>query len=237
MAKVVIFSGAGISAESGIDTFRDSGGLWENYNVEDVCYKGCLEKNRTKVFEFYDKRRIELRDKEPNLAHRTIAELKAKYPNEIDVITQNVDDLFEKSGCDDVIHLHGFLTSIKCMRTKSCNYKKDIGYTAFSEKERCPKCNKTLRPDVIFFGERALMYKELYNSLKSCEMLIVIGTSGNVIDPSALILPKMKMTILNNLESSTAINEKLFTKVLYKKATLAIDEIETDIEKFLSYKG
>lgn len=121
MAKVVIFSGAGISAESGIKTFRDTGGLWENNRIEDVCTRGCLEKNRTATLKFYNQRRIELKDKSPNDAHIKIAELKKKYAQDIAVITQNVDDLFERAGCQDLIHLHGFIREIRCMR-RSCNY-------------------------------------------------------------------------------------------------------------------
>ena len=109
MAKVIIFSGAGISAESGISTFRDSGGLWNEYKIEDICSAGCMQKNRDKTIEFYDKRRVELEDKQPNKAHRKIKKLKDKYPNDIAIITQNVDNLFEKAGCRDVLHLHGIL--------------------------------------------------------------------------------------------------------------------------------
>lgn len=232
MAKVIIFSGAGISAESGIATFRDNDGLWEKHSIEEVCTKGCLESNRLGTFEFYNQRRIELKNANPNYAHDVIAELKNKYPNDIDVITQNVDDLFEKARCKDILHLHGFLTSITCMR-KSCNYKKDIGYTDIDYKERCPKCNKTLRPDVVFFYERAPMYKKLHESLKSCEMFVAIGTSGYVMAFNDLLTSKMKIKILNNLESSKAVDEELFTKVIYSPATKAIDEIKKDIEKFL----
>jgi len=117
---------------------------------------------------------------------------------------------------------------------KHCNYKKDIGYTALDEKQRCPKCNKTLRPDIVFFNEKAPMYAKLYQSLKSCEILVVIGTSGLVIDTSILVRAKMKKTILNNLEKSQYIDEELFSKVLYMPATEAIDEISKEIELFLN---
>lgn len=232
MAKIVIFSGAGISAESGIKTFREADGTWETYNVDDVCVKGCLEKNRNMVLDFYDKRRCELKNAEPNYAHIQIAKLKEKYPNEIAVITQNVDNLFERAGCKDVIHLHGFITSIRCMRG-SCGFKEDIGYQAQDRDRRCPKCNKTLRPDVVFFLEKAPMYKRFYDELKDCEIIAVIGTSGNVIDVSPLLKLKMKTRILNNLEASDLIDDRLFTKVLYKPATKAIDEIVSEIEGFL----
>ncbi len=108
MAKVIIFSGAGISAESGISTFRDSDGLWENYRVEDICTAGCLKTNREETIGFYDMLRMNIKDKKPNYAHIKIKDLQDKYPNDIEIITQNVDDMFEKVGCIDVLHLHGF---------------------------------------------------------------------------------------------------------------------------------
>jgi NAD-dependent deacetylase len=147
VSKVVILTGAGISAESGIATFRDSGGLWENFHIEDVCVRGCLEKNREKVNQFYDYRRIELMSVQPNKAHKTIATIKAKYSDSIAVITQNVDDLFERAGCEDVIHLHGFLTSIRC---EGCNHQSDIGYQSIEAYSTCSKCGCSMRPDIVF---------------------------------------------------------------------------------------
>jgi NAD-dependent deacetylase len=240
MAKVIIFSGAGISAESGISTFRDSGGLWEEYDIQDICSAGCLDWNYEQTVEFYDKRRFDIKDKLPNKAHKQISKLKEKYPDDIAVITQNVDDLFEKAGCNDVLHLHGFLTQIRCMK---CNYTEDIGYSKLKDKwDSCPKCKNKLRPDIVFFGEQAPKYEKLYNEISNCKMLIVIGTSGNVINLD-MFLPSynqkrkgkgIQYSILNNLEKSDAINDKMYSKVLYKKATDAIEEIVQDIEKFLN---
>ena len=237
MAKVVILSGAGISAESGISTFRDSGGLWEQYDINDICSAGCLDWNYDQTIEFYDKRRLDIKDKIPNKAHIQIAALKEKYPDNVAVITQNVDDLFEKAGCKDVLHLHGFLTQIKCME---CNYLEDIGYSKLKDKwDSCPMCHSKLRPDIVFFGEAAPKYEDMYQELFDCEFLVIIGTSGNVINPDMLLnsawrSKDIKYSILNNLEPSTAINDKLYSKVLYKKASLAIEEIVQDIEKFLN---
>ncbi len=150
MAKVIILSGAGISAESGISTFRDGGGLWEKHKIEDVCYAGCLEKNRKLTVDFYDSRSIESKDKEPNHAHKVIANLKNRYKNNIAVITQNVDDMFEKAGCNEVLHLHGFLRELIC---ESCKNIVDIAYEKHDTKyETCPKCQNKLRPNIVFFG-------------------------------------------------------------------------------------
>jgi NAD-dependent deacetylase len=237
VAKIIILSGAGISAESGISTFRDSDGLWEQYNIKDICTAGCLETNRAQTIEFYDKRRADLEDKVPNYAHKKIKELKDKYPNDIQVITQNVDDLFEKAGCVDVIHLHGFLTKIRC---EECNYSENIGYVPqIKAWENCPMCKSHLRPDIVFFGEVAPYYEDLFLEMDSCKMLVVIGTSGNVINTDMFLTTKwskstIEYSILNNLEKSDAINDKLYNKVLYKKATEAIDEIVLEIENFLN---
>jgi NAD-dependent deacetylase len=236
MAKVVVLSGAGISAESGINTFRDSDGLWEEYRVEDVCSLGCLETNREQTLEFYDKRRAELEDKVPNLAHKVLCELKTKYPDHIAIITQNVDNLFEKAGLDhsDVLHLHGYLTNVEC---EKCGYVYDIGYKKIGQDKFDGKCltcgSKKIRPFIVMFGEMAPMYEKLYNELQECEFLVIIGTSGNVIGVNTMA-NFVDKSILNNLEPSDAIEEELFSKVLYKKATEAIEEIQTDIEEFLS---
>lgn len=233
MSKVVILSGAGLSAESGISTFRDSGGLWEEYDVNVVCNYDSLEKNEDLTIEFYDKRRAELESKEANYAHKVICELKKEYPNEIAVITQNVDNLFEKAGMDaqDIIHLHGFMPEVKC---QSCLNVYDIGYKGLrSYKEGfCPECSSKLRPNIVFFGESAPMYEKLSNEISDCQLFIVIGTSGEVIGVND-IAQFAKYSILNNLESSRAIEDDLFDKVLYMKATEAIDEIARDINTFL----
>ncbi len=231
MAKVIIFSGAGISAPSGISTFRDSGGLWERYRIEDICSAGCLKTNRDETIEFYDKRREDIKDKEPNRAHTMIAKLQKKYPQEIKIITQNVDDMFEKAGCTDVLHLHGFLREICC---EYCGYRQDIGYEAQKNRyEICPKCSHHLRPNIVFFGEPAPRYTDMYYYMQTCEMLVVIGTSGNVINTDMFLSNRIKKSILNNMEPSSAIDDRLYSKVLYKSVTNAIDEIISDIENFL----
>ena len=232
MAKVIIFSGAGVSAESAIATFRDNDGLWNKHKIEDICMAGCMQNNRDETIAFYDKLRIDIKEKKPNNAHAKIKELQDRYKDDIKIITQNVDNMFEKIGCSDVLHLHGFLTSIYC---EECGFKEDIGY----KKQRdvyslCPECKKDmLRPDIVFFGEMAPMYMNLQQELKECEFLVIIGTSGNVINTDLFLNKNIKYSILNNLEPSYSINDKLYSKVLYKKASEAIDEIADDIDKFL----
>ena len=232
MAKVIILSGAGLSAQSGISTFRDSGGLWDNYDVSVVCNHDSLEKNENLTIEFYDKRRFDLKDKLPNKAHKVIADLKKRYKDDISIITQNVDNLFEKAGMhsDDVIHLHGFMTEVKC---RSCEEIFDIGYKKLQEKNNglCSKCGNKLRPNIVFFGEQAPLYELLNYHINDCELFIVIGTSGEVIGVNT-IANFVKQSILNNLEPSSAIEDALFSTVIYDKATNAIDKIEKEIGSF-----
>jgi NAD-dependent deacetylase len=233
MAKVIILSGAGISAESGISTFRDEDGLWENHNIEDICTSGCLDINRKNTIKFYDMLRVNLKDKQPNHAHIVVSQLKNKYPNEIAIITQNVDDMFERAGCKDILHLHGFLQELRC---EKCNTILNIKYEEqFEKHENCPNCNNLLRPNIVFFGENAPKYENMYKEFDDCEVFVVIGTSGAVIYTDMFLNPQIKLSILNNLQESPFINDTVYSKVLYKKATLAIDEIASDIEKYLEF--
>jgi len=229
MAKVVIFSGAGISAESGLSTFRDADGLWEKYHIEEICQAGCLNWNRENTLTFYDARREQLASVTPNAAHYAIAKLKETYPNDIAIITQNVDDLFERAGCIDVLHLHGFLPRLRC---EACGTTHLIGYAKQERELTCQKCGGSFRPDIVFFGEAAPMYEHLYEAMENCEFLAIIGSSGNVIAMDHFAR-HVKVAILNNLEPSNAINERVYTKVLYKKATEAVGEIVEDVKIFL----
>lgn len=233
MTKVLILSGAGISAESGISTFRDADGLWENHKIEDVCTDGCLDTNGEATKSFYDARRADIQNKEPNYAHKVIVKLKQKYPAEISVLTQNVDDLFEKAGIhkDEIVHLHGFLRELRC---RVCEDIFDVGYIKQDDfAASCPTCNGELRPNIVFFGEPAPMYATLTKELNECSLIVIIGTSGNVLDVTYFAQLTDK-SILNNLEPSDAIDDRYFTNVIYAPATEAITEIEEFVEEFLS---
>lgn len=228
MKKVMILSGAGLSAESGLKTFRDSGGLWENHDVMEVCSATGFAKNPKKVRKFYDERRIQLKNVEPNHAHKVIAELKRTYKEQIFVLTQNVDDLLERANCPNVIHLHGFLPELIC---SSCGYKENIGYNT-QKSTICPKCEQAfLRHNIVMFEEAAPEYNTLYNALNETNLFICIGTSGYVL-PVGHMAKMCEYSILNNLEA----DEKLdcyFDKCYAMKASLAIDEIAKDIKEFL----
>ena len=228
--KVVILSGAGLSASSGISTFRDEDGLWEKHDIKEICSAGCLDWNYDSTVNFYNLRREDIKDKVPNNAHKMIAKLKNKYPKIVEVITQNIDDLLEKADCKDVLHLHGFLKELRCM---DCEKVVDISYSLQDKSNStCKSCGGKMRPNIVFFGEAAPKYETMHKILKDCGLLVVIGTSGYVIDVSFLT-QYADYSILNNLEPSEAIYEECFTKVYYEDANTAYKKIEQDIENFI----
>ncbi len=226
--KVYIVSGAGLSAESGIQTFRGSDGLWANYSIEEICSTAGWYRDREKVTNFYDERRAELAYKEPNDAHKALVKLKQKYPNNIFMLTQNIDNMLEKAGCREVVHLHGTLTDLRC---EECNLTFNIGYEAQGDRV-CPNCSSSmLRHNVVMFGENAPNYVYLNRLYNEADMIVVIGTSGQVID-TAYMAQLVDYSILNNLDVDVN-HDQYFTKLFYKPATEAIDEICTLIEEFL----
>lgn len=230
--KVVILSGAGLSASSGISTFRAKNGLWENHNIEEICSAGCLDWNYDNTIAFYNQRREDIKDKLPNLAHKMIADIKTKYPLQVDVITQNVDDLLERAKCPEVLHLHGFLPELICM---ACHKVKNIGYDIQGKSNSKCSCGGKMRPNIVFFGESAPAYETMHNMLNDCGLLVVIGTSGYVIDVSFLT-QYADCAILNNLEASEAIVEECFHKIYYEDANTAYKKIQKDIESFIHNK-
>jgi NAD-dependent deacetylase len=232
--KIVIFTGAGISAESGIKTFRDADGLWENHKIEDVCNQHTWEKNYKSVHNFYNQRRAQLSLVKPNLAHIGVANIKQMYKDDVIVITQNVDDLFERAGCSDVIHVHGELTKMQCM---TCGEVFDIGYKEFNQGEQCQVCYNThIKPYIVFFGGQAPKYMQMYEAFEYLQnedsIAVVIGTLGNVVQINANLELMSCKKILNNLEESPYIYDSQFDKVYYENATSAIEKIQKDIEKF-----
>lgn len=229
--RVMIFSGAGLSAESGLRTFRDSDGLWEEFDVMQVCSAKGFAKDRKKVLDFFDKRRIQLGEVSPNAAHRMIADLKERYPKEVIVITQNVDDLLERAGCKDVIHLHGFLPEVYC---ESCKEISNIGYKAMP-KLTCQKCGKkSLRHNIVMFGEYAPYYATLDNELEKLKvangLFVCIGTSGEVLNVAQFTRYAGK-SVLNNLESSWF--DEYFDVCFIESAVNAAPKIRKLVEEFI----
>lgn len=181
MGRLIVCSGAGISAESGISTFRDEGGLWEQHSIEEVCTMSTFQENYIAVNEFYNKRRTDLAKVDPNQAHIAIAE--ASKDIEVINITTNVDDLLERAGCEDVIHLHGDLTKIhNFFEHGGDNEEIHVGYKAVSDSDLV--ANYPVKPAVIFFGEMAPKYQildDVFASLKADDVVIVVGSSEQVV--------------------------------------------------------
>jgi len=226
--KVYIVSGAGLSAESGIRTFRDTDGLWEEYSIEEVCSVGGFMRDRQKVLDFYDARRADIEQKEPNYAHKRLAELKNRYPDNVKILTQNVDDMLERAGCNDVVHLHGTLTDLRC---EDCGKVFSIAYRS-QEGIVCPSCGSyNIRHNVVMFGEPAPAYKHLGELYNEADMVVVIGTSGQVID-TAYMAQLVDNSILNNIDIDEY-HDQYFKVKLYKPATEAVDEIYELVEEFL----
>lgn len=191
MKKILVFTGAGVSKESGIETFRDSAeSLWNNYRIEDVATPGAWRKDRELVLEFYNQRRKQLKDVEPNLAHELIAKLEDSY--DVTIVTQNIDDLHERSGSTNVIHLHGELTKARgCMythKTSPFDTIVDIGYNDIEIGDKCQKTGSQLRPHIVWFGEE-LSTDDVDAAVKAaeeCDFCVIVGTSLQV-SPANLI--------------------------------------------------
>jgi len=229
MAKIVFLSGAGLSAPSGIRTFRDAGGMWEEYDVMEVCSTQGYAANPQKVHKFYDMRRKELASKKPNSAHEMIARLKNEFPDHIAVVTQNVDDLLERAGCKDVIHVHGILTHLRCLECGTIFYH---GYKS-QEGALCPACKTSrVRHHVVMFGESAPMYAKMYEELDDAKLLVCIGTSGQVINV-AWMASWVEDSILNNIESDPNL-DPYFKHCFIMSATEAAPKIEAYCRNFLS---
>lgn len=221
--RLVILSGAGLSADSGIQTFRGDTGLWEGHSVDQVANGLTWKRNWDLVRKFYNDRRVALGTVEPNPMHLAIAEWSKLYDTVN--LTQNVDDLLERAGCASVIHLHGFLPEMFC---EACGHVWSVGYSMVGETDRCQgrngRCNsiKGVRPNIVFFHEAAPNYAVMYRTFRDLtpdDCVVVIGTSGLVIDVNSLLFDSPALKILNNLEPSNHINDSNFDHVLYGTAS------------------
>ncbi|CAN5394175.1 NAD-dependent protein deacylase [soil metagenome] len=175
--SIVILTGAGISAESGLATFRGPGGLWEGHRVEDVCTPEALARDAELVHRFYDARRAALAGVAPNAAHEALARLDAGWPGDLLIVTQNVDDLHERAGATRMLHMHGELQSALCaacgVRTE---WRDDLPPGTL-----CPNCDTpALRPDIVFFGEIPYQMERIERALAEADLFVSIGTSGAV---------------------------------------------------------
>ena len=186
--NIVILTGAGISAESGIDTFRSEGGLWEQHRVEDVATPEAFARDPDLVLRFYDMRREAIQTKLPNAAHDALARLDADWSKadgcELLIVTQNVDDLHERAGASRVLHMHGTHLNAWCTY---CDVRSPWRGTLI-ERPPCPACGaRSLRPDVVWFGEMPYRMDEIYAAIRTCDLFVSIGTSGAVYPAAGLV--------------------------------------------------
>jgi NAD-dependent deacetylase len=182
MKKLVILTGAGMSSESGIKTFRDSGGLWEEYDVSEVATPMAWKKNRELVLRFYNERRRQLASSQPNEGHFGLARLEKYF--DVQIITQNIDDLHERAGSTKIVHLHGELT--KARSTSDPNLIYEIGYKDIKAGDNCVKGSQ-LRPHIVWFGEEVPMMDEAVNLTSEADIFVVVGSSLNVYPAAGLI--------------------------------------------------
>ena len=181
--RIVVFTGAGVSADSGIATFRDSDGLWANYRIEEVCTPEALKNNRTKVIEFYNMRRREALSKEPNAGHYAIAKMEEWA--DVCVVTQNVDNLHERAGSTRVLHLHGELMKLRSERNPELIYDINDGWE--QELDARGEDGALLRPHIVFFGESVPMFNAACKIVEKADILIVVGTSLAVYPAASLV--------------------------------------------------
>ena len=226
MRNLVIFSGAGMSAESGLNTFRDNGGLWENHRVEDVATPAAWRKDPEQVLRFYNQRRKQLREAAPNKAHLAIADLEKNY--DVTVITQNVDDLHEQAGSTDVLHLHGELKKAQSSLDPKLVYP--IKGDELNIGDKCEKGSQ-LRPNVVWFGEAVPKMEKAYSIVSAADVFVVVGTSLNVYPAAGLIhaVPVGAKKYIIDPQAATIAEELGFTIM---KAT-AVEGIKILIDNYL----
>ncbi|MCM2323409.1 MAG: NAD-dependent protein deacylase [Oligoflexia bacterium] len=201
---LIVLTGAGISAESGLKTFRDHNGLWENHRVEDVASPEGFRRDPRLVQDFYNARRAQLLSPEvrPNAGHEALVRLEREWPGEFLLVTQNVDNLHERAGNQRLLHMHGELLKARCLRTHAVHEWTD----PILPDTRCPCCRRsgTLRPHIVWFGEMPLEMPRVYGLLARCDVFLAIGTSGQVYPAAGFVeaVPETARTVELNLEAS-----------------------------------
>ena len=225
MKKLVVLTGAGISAESGISTFRDSGGLWEQYRIEDVATPKAWQKNKALVLEFYNQRRKQLLQCEPNNAHNGLVDLEQFF--DVQIITQNVDDLHERAGSKKVLHLHGEL--IKSQSTVDPSLVYPIKGWELKLGEKCEKGSQ-LRPFIVWFGEAVPMLDKAIELTEKADIFVVIGTSLQVY-PAASLLQYVRPTCPIYIIDPNDIYSWRKTVHIKEKASVGIEKLKVLLKK------
>lgn len=220
MARIVILTGAGISAESGIRTFRASDGLWEEHRIEDVATPEGFARNPALVHRFYNQRRAAAATAEPNAAHRALARLEAAGAHQVLIVTQNVDDLHERAGSQNLIHMHGTLNGALCA---ACGHRWPAP-SEMNKTQSCPACGKpATRPDIVWFGEMPYRMEEIWTALRAADLFVSIGTSGNVYPAAGFVADAMHAgvaTLELNLEPSQG--TRMFDEARHGPATQVV---------------
>ena len=226
--KIVALTGAGISAESGVPTFRGTGGLWEGYPVEQVATVEGFERDPALVWRFYNERRINIANAEPNEAHKILAKMEKMY--ELWIITQNIDGLHQRAGNKNVVELHGNIWRMKCTECGRISYNYETPLKQIPPK--CEKCGGLLRPDVVWFGEPVYDIDRAYALAENCEIMLVIGTSAQVYP--AAYLPRVAWShgakiVEINPQETTISNYADF--IFHETATTAMEKIYQAIQE------
>ncbi|MUP47112.1 NAD-dependent deacylase [Gramella sp. BOM4] len=219
MKKLVVLSGAGISAESGIKTFRDADGLWEGHDVMEVASPIGWEKNRELVLDFYNQRRRQLLKVQPNKAHEALVELETKF--DVHIITQNIDDLHERAGSTQVVHLHGELLKARSTFDEDLvmDWKNDIKIGDFCEH------NHQLRPHVVWFGEAVPMFQKAAEIIETADIVLIIGTSMQVYPAAGLVDFAPGDTQFYFIDPKPNIRESARLEIIKKKAVEGVPEL------------
>ena len=219
LEKIVVLTGAGVSAESGIKTFRDAGGLWEGHDVMEIASPTGWKKNQKKVLEFYNQRRRQLLKVKPNASHFALAELEKEF--QVEIITQNIDDLHERAGSTKVTHLHGELLKARSTFNENLvlDWKQDINIGDFCE------FNYQLRPHVVWFGEAVPMFEKAMEIVSEAEMLIIIGTSMQVYPAAGLLDFAPNGIPIYFIDPKPNIAEKENLYIIAKKASKGVPEL------------
>ena len=216
MTNIVILTGAGISAESGISTFRDEGGLWANHRIEDVATPEGFERDPKLVVDFYNERRAQAATPAPNPAHEALALLEVEHKGDLLLVTQNVDDLHERGGSNHVLHMHGALNSALCT---ACEHRWPAPMK-MAVGDACPSCAAPMaRPDIVWFGEMPHQMDRIERALAQADLFVAIGTSGNVYPAAGFVQMAAHYgahTIELNLEPSAVVSQ--FAETRFGKA-------------------
>jgi NAD-dependent deacetylase len=222
MARIVILTGAGVSAESGLGTFRDIDGLWTQYDLAEVATPEGFARNPGLVHQFYNARRANALDAAPNAAHRALARLQALYGGEVTLVTQNVDDLHERGGSSEVIHMHGSLARALCA---ACGHRWDAP-RVMDPSDACPVCGAAAtRPDIVWFGEMPYQMERIYDTLWQADLFVSIGTSEEVYPAAGFVEEATQAgaeTLEINLEPTPVPGR--FDRVIAGPATKAVPE-------------